>query len=327
MGENGKDKAKKGGKKLHWRVIVGWSLSLIFLLIYWVRPDSLYGIHVWPMYSWTALIILLAFRRGLKKIIRHALLVLLPWGLAMWAVGELPYQFFLRPDFDRPAEATTVRVVSINCYGGTVLPLKDALEFDPDVILIQESPSQPKVEEVFEDLGQRWDVLVGPDGAIATKWKMDRHGQKITPEFASARIIPPEGEPFLVCSLRLAPVNLRFDYYRRSCWKTWAEDQPRRREELSDVWTELKPGTSPLIIGGDFNTSNRKMMDQVIGTSVKNTFDTAGKGWPATFMSQFPLIRIDHILASPEMQPVQNFAVRTRSSDHMIVVADIKLPK
>ena len=47
-----------------------------------------------------------------------------------------------------------------------------------------------------------------------------------------------------------------------------------------------------------------------------------GIGWPDTYPNQAPLLRIDHLWSNARLVPLRTRAVRTKHSDHRMVVCD-----
>ena len=59
-------------------------------------------------------------------------------------------------------------------------------------------------------------------------------------------------------------------------------------------------------------------------TFLRDAWLTAGTGWGATIPAELPLVRIDHLWLSSQIEPIAVRAVRLTGSDHQAVVADIR---
>ena len=78
-----------------------------------------------------------------------------------------------------------------------------------------------------------------------------------------------------------------------------------------------------MVVGGDHIRD-----DLIHGDRIQ---DHAGAGWPRnTFPSRFPLVRIDHVFHSPDVNVRRVVVPRTRwtrvASDHLPVVVEVSLP-
>ena len=85
---------------------------------------------------------------------------------------------------------------------------------------------------------------------------------------------------------------------------------------------EDAPGL-PKIFGGDFNAPPTSNIFQAIPASYHNVFSHEGRGLGNTFVNRFPVLRIDHLFAGAEFEIVTARAVRTRHSDHRMLVCDL----
>jgi hypothetical protein len=279
-------------------VLIAAGLMLVVLAIYLIRPPDLYAIHVWPMFAFSLPWILFCWGRKFKTVIARIGVVLGLWIGFMAIAGELPYQVFKRPLTERVDIPGTARIISMNCAGGEILAVARAME---------------------------WKVVIGPDATIVTRWPVVGDNEHVTQDWAIVTVMLPGGDAVTICSLRLSAVQLRMDYWKADCWRTWKTDYYRHLEEVQRVQQKMLETPGPVIIGGDFNCSDRKMITREFQGRVKNTYDEAGYGWPATFLNQYPLIRIDHILVSQEMETIQNYAEVVDESDHLLVICDVKL--
>ena len=73
----------------------------------------------------------------------------------------------------------------------------------------------------------------------------------------------------------------------------------------------------------DFNSSYQSNLYEVIPEKFTNAFDEAGKGVGNTFTIYFPVIRIDHIYPSNHFSIIDSRSVKTKNSDHRMVICDL----
>jgi hypothetical protein len=63
--------------------------------------------------------------------------------------------------------ANRLRVVSLNCAGGSAVAAGEVAAYRPDVVLLQESPGRPEVEALARRLyGSPANAVSGPDGSL-----------------------------------------------------------------------------------------------------------------------------------------------------------------
>jgi vancomycin resistance protein VanJ len=82
---------------------------------------------------------------------------------------------------------------------------------------------------------------------------------------------------------------------------------------------------SPLLIGGDFNTTPRGAMYSSLQAKYNNAFEQAGWGFGFTYSARLPVIRIDHVWTNSKLRIVRAFAVDDATSDHRPFVTDLEL--
>ncbi|MEJ5297167.1 MAG: endonuclease/exonuclease/phosphatase family protein [Armatimonadota bacterium] len=100
-----------------------------------------------------------------------------------------------------------------------------------------------------------------------------------------------------------------------------AEVRSEQFEEISR-WVERQ--RDPFIVAGDFNTPPRGVLYRRFrGWGLTDSFRAAGFGFGATYRSDLPVLRIDHIFTGPGVQVLRTWVPPTRSSDHRPVVADL----
>ena len=76
------------------------------------------------------------------------------------------------------------------------------------------------------------------------------------------------------------------------------------------------------IIAGDFNLPPRGLAFRRLTSRYRDTF-SCGLGLGYTYRSDLPVLRIDHILTSPDLHPITWRTIKSNASDHRAVVAEI----
>jgi endonuclease/exonuclease/phosphatase (EEP) superfamily protein YafD len=78
----------------------------------------------------------------------------------------------------------------------------------------------------------------------------------------------------------------------------------------------------PLVVGGDFNSPPDSYGCRRLQESLQSAFACAGSGFGWSFPSSQPLLRIDHLFASRDLQVLSCRVLPTSASDHRPLVAD-----
>lgn len=96
---------------------------------------------------------------------------------------------------------------------------------------------------------------------------------------------------------------------------------------------------APFILAGDFNTAAGSRAYRDFPDTWRDAFAESGRGFGHTYPAPlheregddwlkipFPLLRIDYILTSRDLQPHRSWTQEVPGSDHFAVIADIELP-
>jgi endonuclease/exonuclease/phosphatase (EEP) superfamily protein YafD len=102
-------------------------------------------------------------------------------------------------------------------------------------------------------------------------------------------------------------------------------------DQLTELGRLRPPAGGHLIIAGDFNaTRQHAPFRRILGPELRDAYVQAGHGlgntWPSDRAVIPSLMRIDHILVSPDVLVADVRRARTRGSDHLALVADLALP-
>jgi endonuclease/exonuclease/phosphatase (EEP) superfamily protein YafD len=119
-------------------------------------------------------------------------------------------------------------------------------------------------------------------------------------------------------------------------------DGTRRDAELAWLVEQTRGLDVPYILAGDFNSAAGSSPYRQFPAAWRDAFALVGRGLGHTFPStasaardgartgwltrRMPLIRIDYVLTSPEIEPVRAWTRQLPASDHLAVVADLELP-
>jgi endonuclease/exonuclease/phosphatase (EEP) superfamily protein YafD len=324
---------------------------------YGLRPDACAAVTIFPTWAWAALGLLLAALGVRRKSKRPAALVAVLWvvsllimaeepvSLARAAFGQAPSSELRAPresgslqhgarrtELGAANEASLLRVVSLNCAGGNFEAAAEVARFEPDLVLLQESPSRQEVERLGRQLFHRADgALWGVDASILARGHLTAAATppalRIT--CVQAHVQLASGLETDVVSLRLIPALVRTDLWSPGCWRDQTANRLARRDQLRAIVQQIDalPAAAPLVLGGDFNAPAGDAVFRLLSPRLHDTFREAGLGWGDTIINEEPLVRIDQVWASRQFQAVAVRAQRTQHSDHRMVICDLLLRK
>jgi hypothetical protein len=314
-------------------------LGLATAICYATRSDLCAAVTVFPPWLWPVpglLLALFAFRRRERN--RAVWGVAAVWLVYVLAFAEEPASLLRRSPWDgaewhgpRDKWARLVRVVSLNCAGGSPEAAAEVVAWKPEIVLLQESPGRPDVERLARQLwGAEAGVTVGPDASILARGTLL---PAVLPReervfFVQARARLSSGVRAEVISLRLIPPLVRNDLWSPDCWREQTANRRARREQLRLVARRIAsvPRDIPLLVGGDFNAPAGDAAFRLLQPRLYDTFKRAGIGWGNTIVNEFPFARIDQVWASEPIRAGAVQARRTQYSDHRMVVCDLLVP-
>jgi vancomycin resistance protein VanJ len=221
-----------------------------------------------------------------------------------------------------------LRVVSINCAGGSPSAAKEAFSFSPDVVFLQESPNEQVVRELATTLfGTEGSVAWSPDCSIIARGQLQPSSNQ-TPVSMAATLTLPDGKQVELVCLRLSPPVVRYDLWSPGAWSEHAASRRKHRDETTAIANALTAISTqrPILMGGDCNSpAGDGALQAWSMLGIRDAFQDAGRGWGDTVLNQFPVLRFDQLWSSDEVAPLAVWAVRTDYSDHRMVVGDFLL--
>lgn len=311
---------EKSARAKSWMQIGSASLLVILAALYAFRPAMTTAITTWPAAVGMFLGIGIAmFARRPRR-----------WLIFGWLAFGLIFveEFRSLPRELLPAQNRDFRVITLNCAGGSALAAAEVKALQPDLVLLQESPSRPDLERLAQELfGDSTLVTSGPDAAILARGKLTPIPRpRRIGNFVAARWEPAPGQSIDVVSLRLAPPVLRFDLLNPAAWQKFSRSRDQRGEEMNQIQRQLQSlGAKPVIIGGDFNTPPDAGIQKNLLANMQDAFNVAGVGLGATCVNPYPsIVRIDQIWTTPRVECVRAWVATTQNSDHRMLVADYR---
>ena len=306
-------------------------LGVLISVLHFFQFDFLAAVTLVP--PWLLLIpALIAIAVSAKAISRIRLVVLVAVTLIFAAMFVEEARSLLRLG-SLPAKETLsqqhVRIATLNCLAGSVKSAREPLAFEPDVVLLQESPA-PKMIDLLakEYFGTTGSGLYGGDVSMLVNGSIEPVHLKRESHFVHAVVTLTSGHRFDLVSLRLGAPVFRLDFLSSRFWDEHLQTRRNHRNQLTEVRQHLETAsvTDVWIVAGDFNlVGNDGALSAMTGLS--DSFFEAGSGWCNTGTSDFPLFRVDQIWKTPNLRCKKSKAFATKNSDHRMVVADMEFLK
>lgn len=230
-----------------------------------------------------------------------------------------------------------IRVMTYNIHEASAGAEKVAeviRRLEPDVVCLQEArppAGSPDPVAVLKELLPGWHVARHGEVAIFSRHPIRAHqGQNapLNPGRAFLRAeLSVQGRRLSLIAVHLTtaahPGRLL-----RNPGPTADQLRATARVRAAQVDTLLAMAEAlpaPRVIAGDFNTPPRGRLYRRLTRHHRDAFDAAGRGFGHTFRTDRPVLRIDHILTTPDLRVDGCFVPRESVSDHLPLVADLRL--
>lgn len=99
----------------------------------------------------------------------------------------------------------------------------------------------------------------------------------------------------------------------------------KRSEQVGKIVEDINRSSKLTVICGDFNDTPMSYTYHTLSKHRKDTFEESGKGFGATFIPVWPLLRIDYIIAPEESECLNHTIHKIPYSDHYPVSSTIVL--
>ncbi len=224
-----------------------------------------------------------------------------------------------------------LRVVVYNIRGfrdGLDLVWQVAAHFHPDILLLNETGSRRSLRR----FARRMDMEVAADPLSPFRRRV-KNAVLVGPPW---RIVSHRLHRFGDVRRRMYPRGALIAQIGRAGYRLWAVSvhlglHPLERlhavQELSDLVRGL---SGPVLIGGDFNETPDRRAVRFLGERFWDAWLLGGDAAGETFPSSDPTARIDYLFV-PEGVAVERIIIppgrdARRASDHLPIVAELKLP-
>lgn len=319
-------------------VATGLSASMIAALsaCYGGRFDSCAAITVFPAWAWMAPGLAIAPLGVRREGNRGVVAVAVAWLVFLLAFAEEPWSLMrLATSPDRGWEEArgrgrAFRVVTLNCNIGNRGAADEVAGYDPDIVMLQESPGREAVEGLASELfGPEAGSAHGVDASLIARGRVIPADlpASLRGTCVQARVLLESGVEVEVISARLVPAVFRLDLWSPDCWREQAENRRKRRGQMQALALQIAavPEGIPVVLGGDFNAPQGDAVFRELRPRLHDTFAEGGRGWGNTIVNDLPCLRIDQVWASGSLRAANVVARRTRGSDHRLVACDLTI--
>ncbi len=273
----------------------------------------------------------LAVRSARALAVQAAAAALAAWPLMGLCLSPKGLGDALGPD---ASPGRDLRIMSHNLGGRLVRPTSPALlsvleRVRPDVVALQECI--PAEEGVLAIEG--WHAHAEDQICLLSRFpirRVDARDRKdVWDRGGSGAIVRYEIETprgiVDVVDVHLETVREGLSALRHRDLGEFEENLRERRWEssLARAWTRRAAG--PVLVAGDFNMPVESAIYREEWGELANAFGEAGLGWGWTKRSRWLGVRIDHVLASPELECLGAWVGPETGSDHLPIIADYRL--
>jgi hypothetical protein len=249
-------------------------------------------------------------------------------GLSEEAVGivrELIISLKKTPAETPPGKI--LRIVNVRC-GGDEASLRKAAESSPDVLIVQEAPDKTILEAVADQLYgvERSVTLVGNKAILGRGEALAVIGDPNS-TVLHVRLKRPDGLVLDVSNLDLPGCAPSLEMWRPSVWSELITARIENRRLVRNHLGEHPINRQSIgrIIGGGFGTPpGDDVFRPLENSGMLDTYAEVGTGWGNTFPSDYPLLRLDQVWVSPNLQPRQSTTRLNSAGKNRIVVSEVQ---
>tara|TARA_R110000850_G_scaffold16044_7_gene50051 strand:+ start:137 stop:1144 length:1008 start_codon:yes stop_codon:yes gene_type:complete len=295
------------------------------------RWDSMVAITLIPVWVWAgagiiaALFSWILFRGSLAIVVMCLCLIT---GIIMSEESQsiardIIFSIGAAPDLSDPS---IIRVVNVDADGDES-NLHAVIDLEPDIVVVQNAPSEEVLETIANDLfGKESSLVINQSNAIIARGEIINTLSEELNLALHVRLLTPTGRVIDITNVALEPYLPSPKLWKLDVWKRLTERRIQNRRELRHHLGEnqLSQGTIGRIISGGFGTPPKDDVYRPLVTAgLLDTFAEAGIGLGHTYPSGRALVRLDQIWVSRNLKPVSAVARPNPGSSHLISVADL----
>ncbi len=304
-------------------LIVESVFALFLIFCYAVRLDALAALTVVPSWTWLCTVLpVLPFLRRKHRL--YTVVFAAAWMLFLVLHVEEPRSVlrgWISP-VKMAKSVDVIRLITSNCCGGQREILNEIAALKPDIVFLQEAPSEKAVRDFVRALyGASGGYVYDFDTSVLFRGRLT--GNRKTRDCCSqAEALCSGAAGITLVSLRLLPVELRLDLWKPACWRAHRDHRREQVRQVQSIASGLAEAKS-LIVAGDFNAPQGDRVFRFLPAGLRDSFAMGGRGIGNTVLNDIPVLRIDQIWVSRDFRVVQSFVLRSAISDHRMVVSDV----
>ncbi len=295
----------------------------------WNRWDAVVAATLVPVWAWggagalAALLCWAVCRRTAPAVL---FFVFLASGVGFAEeTRSLLREFFASLEARPPAEPepASLRFATVRC-GGEEAPLSGLAAVRPDVVVVQEAPEWAALEALAREIweGGRSVTLAG---GLAILGAGETVATLEEPGALHVRLRRDDGLVLDITNLDLPGCRPRRDMWRPPVWTELVEAriETRRlvRAHLGENPISLEK-VHRIVCGGFGTPPGDDVFRPLENSGMLDTFASSGRGWGNTHPAEFPLVRLDQIWVSRNLEPVVSTVAG--GPGHRIVVSDVR---
>lgn len=327
---------------LCWACLALYALGILALAVLWsITPQG-----TW----WLALSNIFAplYFLPLIGLIPAALWIRSPWLLATTAVPTVAFvvlfgNLFLPRLLPEPPPGRDLRVATFNqlYYGQMPERIVEAIRAqDADIVAIQELHTTVAAG-LQRDLAALYPYqYLEPAQGAGGKGVISRYPLVALQPFNhshSGLIVDIDGQAVMVVNVHIHFSGISKVRSQRFFGLPYLRmyDMSGRLAQVEGLLNSLAPVQMPVIVLGDFNTSDREPGYAAMRAQFRDAFRETSAGFGYTFPYQrrmgpvtvpMALVRIDYIWTRGSLTPLSSTVRCVQGSDHCMVIADLRLP-
>lgn len=261
-----------------------------------------------------------------------------------------------------PPTATTIRVLSYNCHALYPVDgprgswkIRDLTQmirkYEPDVVLFQEYPimkrvAEPLAQQLAKDCDLKYDFRTSRKSlALFSKYPFEKKEVKYFTNHANGfQVVDIKvgNQPLRIYNVHLQTNALSGivkqvakdgNLQEKETWLQirgmigrYKRSAKTRGEQAKEIAARIKKSPHPVLLGGDLNDVPFSYTYHQLTKYLDDAFRVKGRGLGITFNGRIPALRIDYLLADPQIEILSHEILHEGQSDHYPVLSNFKLP-
>ena len=309
--------------------LVGLTLVFILIIRFWAEDRYLFIRLANYFMPWFLLVLVPGF---FIAILTHRTTLAIIFTLSAVYISCSYLPLFLPKSSEVLANTPLLTVMSYNVWreNKNITKISDVVKCNkPDIILFQELNS-----DMVHTLINRLNLSLTPKSILYFVYE-PKLMQAVVSIYPMNPLHPQQKHSRVQKVLIASPDGLitLFNVHFRRCGN-W---EKRQNTIAAFMAEEIGPTKGPIIVGGDFNTTDKTNAYHMVSDHLANAHHMSGKGFGFTYPSNklkikglsfslIPLVRIDHIFYNHYFSALHAETISDAGgSDHLPVLANFKL--